>query len=217
MLPQDRLFQIVQRFEYLEAVLNAGPAPDEIAAISREYAELKPEVTQIAEWRDAQDAIHEAQAYETRPVDTEDFGSVLLRFDDGSKGSFMVSQVSAGRKNRLAVEINGSLCSLAWDQEVPQRLWIGHREQPDRLLSDDPSLLRPEIADSAHYPGGHIEGWPDAFKNMMGHFYQAVRAGKMPEAGARRFAAFDDGADVMYIIEAIVKSHQQQRWVSVER
>ncbi|PVW69607.1 Gfo/Idh/MocA family protein, partial [Klebsiella pneumoniae] len=162
-------------------------------------------------------AVHEAQAYETRPVDTEDFGSVLLRFDDGSKGSFMVSQVSAGRKNRLAVEINGSLCSLAWDQEVPQRLWIGHREQPDRLLSDDPSLLRPEIADSAHYPGGHIEGWPDAFKNMMGHFYQAVRAGKMPAAGARRFAAFDDGADVMYIIEAIVKSHQEQRWVSVER
>ena len=162
-------------------------------------------------------AVHEAQGYETRPVDTEDFGSVLLRFDDGSKGSFMVSQVSAGRKNRLAVEVNGSRCSLAWDQEVPQRLWIGHREQPDRRLSDDPSLLWPEIADSAHYPGGHIEGWPDAFKNMMGHFYQAVRAGKMPEAGARRFAAFDDGADVMYIIEAIVKSHQQQRWVSVER
>ncbi|MDV0541462.1 Gfo/Idh/MocA family protein [Klebsiella quasipneumoniae] len=162
-------------------------------------------------------AVHEVQGYETRPVDTEDFGSVLLRFDDGSKGSFMVSQVSAGRKNRLAVEVNGSRCSLAWDQEVPQRLWIGHREQPDRRLSDDPSLLWPEIADSAHYPGGHIEGWPDAFKNMMGHFYQAVRAGKMPEAGARRFAAFDDGADVMYIIEAIVKSHQQQRWVSVER
>lgn len=64
-------------------------------------------------------AVHEAQAYETRPVDTEDFGSVLLRFDDGSKGSFMVSQVSAGRKNRLAVEINGSLCSLAWIRKCP--------------------------------------------------------------------------------------------------
>ncbi len=89
-------------------------------------------------------AVHEAQAYETRPVDTEDFGSVLLRFDDGSKGSFMVSQVSAGRKNRLAVEINGSLCSLA-RSEVPQRLWIGHREQPDRLLSDDPACCRKSL------------------------------------------------------------------------
>ena len=117
---------------------------------------------------------------------------MLLRFDDGSKGSFMVSQVSAGRKNRLAVEINGSLCSLAWDQEVPQRLWIGHREQPDRLLSDDPSLLRPEIADSAHYPGGHIEGWPDAFKNMMGHFYQAVRAAVTKPDAPQKTLHFDD-------------------------
>lgn len=62
MLPQDRLSQIVERFEYLEARLNAGPAPDEIAAISREYADLKPVVTQIGEWRAAQDAIREAQA-----------------------------------------------------------------------------------------------------------------------------------------------------------
>ena len=68
MLPQDRLFQIVERFEYLEARLNDGPAPDEIAAISREYAELKPVVTQIAEWRAAQDAIHEAQAMLADPL-----------------------------------------------------------------------------------------------------------------------------------------------------
>ena len=68
MLPQDRLSQIVARFEYLEARLNAGPAPDEIAAISREYAELKPVVTQIAEWRGAQDGIHEAQAMLADPA-----------------------------------------------------------------------------------------------------------------------------------------------------
>jgi predicted dehydrogenase len=91
---------------------------------------------------------------------------------------FIVSQVSAGRKNGLTVEINGSRCSLAWDQEVPQRLWIGHRQQPNQLLSDDPSLMLGEAAASAHFPGGHNEGWPDAFKNMMLSFYQAVRAGE---------------------------------------
>ena len=63
----------------------------------------------------------ERAAYEDKPVTTEDFGSVLFRFDDGSKGSFNVSQVSAGRKNRLTFEINGSEHSVAWDQEVPQR------------------------------------------------------------------------------------------------
>jgi len=152
--------------------------------------------------------------YEDRPVSTEDSGSVLLRFDDGSKGCFHVSQVSAGRKNRLSFEIDGSERALAWDQETPQRLWIGHRAQPNQLLSDDPGLMNPDVASSAHFPGGHIEGWPDAFKNMLRQFYQAVREGKMP-VHSDAFASFYDGANVMYLIEAIVKSHTEQRWVRV--
>lgn len=158
-----------------------------------------------------------AQRFEDKPVTTEDRGAVLLRFDDGSKGSFTVSQVSAGRKNQLTFEINGSDCSLGWDQEVPQRLWIGHRQQPNQWLSDDPGLLNPDVADRAHFPGGHIEGWPDAFKNMMIQFYRAVAAGRMPDAGQAGFASFHDGADAMYIVDAIVESHQQQRWVTVVR
>ncbi|HMQ41830.1 MAG TPA: peptide chain release factor 1 [Paracoccus sp. (in: a-proteobacteria)] len=67
MLPEDRLVQISQRFEFLEAKLNAGPAPDEIAAISREYADLKPVVTQIGEWRAARDGLAEAQAMLSDP------------------------------------------------------------------------------------------------------------------------------------------------------
>jgi len=152
--------------------------------------------------------------YVDRPVSTEDIGSVLFRFEDGSKGCFHVSQVSAGRKNRLSFEINGSACSLAWDQETPQRLWIGQRAQPNQLLSDDPGLMNADVAASAHFPGGHIEGWPDAFKNMLGQFYQAVREGRKPSR-SESFASFYDGANVMYLIEAIVKSHQEQRWVRV--
>ena len=151
--------------------------------------------------------------YEDKPVTTEDFGSVLIRFDDGSKGSFNVSQVSAGRKNRLTFEINGSEQSVAWDQEVPQQLWTGHRAQPNQCLTDDPGLMNKDVTDSAHFPGGHIEGWPDAFKNMMTQFYRAVEAGEMPARPL--FATFHDGANVMHIIDAIVKSHQQQRWMPV--
>jgi peptide chain release factor 1 len=62
MLPEDRLVQIVQRFEFLEAQLNAGAAPDQIARISREYAELKPVVEQIARWRDARAGLADAEA-----------------------------------------------------------------------------------------------------------------------------------------------------------
>ncbi|KKC64161.1 dehydrogenase [Citrobacter amalonaticus] len=155
--------------------------------------------------------------FENKAVTTEDCGSVLVRFEDGSKGCFSVSQVSAGRKNHLSFEINGSQSSLHWDQETPQQLWIGHRQQANQILTDDPGLMNADVAASAHFPGGHIEGWPDAFKNMMQQFYQAVQAGKMPATAERRFASFSDGADVMYIIDAIIKSHQQQRWVSVQR
>lgn len=159
----------------------------------------------------------DATQYRDVAVTTEDAGSVLFRFDDGSKGCFSVSQVSAGRKNRLHFDINASACSLAWDQETPQQLWIGHRGQPNQLLSDDPSLLNRDVAGQAHFPGGHSEGWPDAFKNMMGNFYRAVQSGKMPTADELHFASFSDGANVMYIIDAIIKSHQQRRWVSVEQ
>ncbi len=82
MLPEDRLAQITQRFEFLEAQLNAGAAPDKIAAISREYAELKPVVTQIAEWRAAQDALAEAQAMLVDPEMRELAEDELYRLRD---------------------------------------------------------------------------------------------------------------------------------------
>jgi hypothetical protein len=71
---------------------------------------------------------------------------------------------------------------VAWDQEVPQQLWIGHRALANQTLTDDPGLMNPDVASSAHFPGGHIEGWPDAFKNMMMQFYRAVQAGRCRNA-----------------------------------
>lgn len=154
--------------------------------------------------------------YESREVTTEDMGFVLFRFDDGSKGCFSVSQVSAGRKNRLSLEVNGSLAALAWDQETPQHLWLGHRHKANQLLSDDPSLMNPDVARCARFPGGHIEGWPDAFRAMMQKFYQAVEKGNPPAPQDTAFATFRDGAQVMSIVDAIVQSHREQRWVSVD-
>lgn len=153
--------------------------------------------------------------YADKPVDTEDLGFVLLRFDDGSKGCLSVSQVAAGRKNHLSLEINASRGSVAWDQEVPQQLWVGHRDQANQIVTDDPGQLLPEVAARARYPGGHIEGWPDAFRAMMHAFYQAVAEGKMPPRDHTAFATFHDGAQIMAIVEAIVTSHQRQAWQAV--
>ncbi|WP_306754896.1 peptide chain release factor 1 [Paracoccus actinidiae] len=82
MLPEDRLVQIVQRFEFLEAQLNAGPAPAQIARISREYAELKPVVEQIARWQAARDGLAEAEAMLADPEMRELAEDELTRLRD---------------------------------------------------------------------------------------------------------------------------------------
>lgn len=154
--------------------------------------------------------------YEDVPINTEDYASVLVRFDDGAKGVFTVSQVSAGRKNRLSFEIDGSKSSAFWNQEEPEKLWIGHRDKPNELLLADPALFTDEAKQAIHHPGGHNEGWPDALKNGMLNFYTFIRDGKDPGSDQPNFATFEDGHLSMCITDAILKSNEQQAWVKVE-
>jgi predicted dehydrogenase len=155
-------------------------------------------------------------SYEDVEIKTEDHASVLVRFDDGSKGVFTVSQVSAGRKNRLSFEIDGSKSSASWNQEEPEKLWIGHRDKPNELLLADPSLFRPEAKSSIHHPGGHNEGWPEGLKNMMFNFYSFIRDGKDLKVDKPNFATFEAGHLSMCITDAILESHEQQKWVKVK-
>src|SRR3984957_18662848 len=80
--------------------------------------------------------------YVETPVDTEDFGAVVFRMANGARGAFTASQVSAGRKNRLSLEVYGSKSSMAWDQERPDELWIGNRNTPNQVIIKDPALLK---------------------------------------------------------------------------
>ncbi|TVY08336.1 Gfo/Idh/MocA family protein [Paenibacillus cremeus] len=165
------------------------------------------------------DESHQSQTdtqYEEIPIQTEDYASVLLRFEDGSKGVFTVSQVSAGRKNRLSFELNGSRKSAFWNQEEPEKLWIGYQDKANEVLLADPSLFIPEARSSIHHPGGHNEGWPDGLKNMMLHFYSYIRAGKKPLQDESEFATFEDGHLSMCITEAILESNEKGVWVKVQ-
>ena len=81
------------------------------------------------------------EEYDEVPIDTEDFGAVMFRMGDRTRGMFTASQVSAGRKNSFRFEIFGTKAGLAWDGERPDELWIGHRDGPTRLLVKDPSLM----------------------------------------------------------------------------
>jgi predicted dehydrogenase len=107
-------------------------------------------------------------------IQTEDYGSVLVHFEGGATGVFTASQVSGGRKNKLFFEIASEKGSIAWDQEKANKLWIGYREEPNKELLRDPSLLHPIASSFTHYPSGHHEGWADALKNLFIDYYLTI-------------------------------------------
>ncbi len=153
-------------------------------------------------------------ATETIPIDTEDLGGVLLRFTNGARGQLWVSQMTAGRKNRLSFEIGGAEQALWFDGENPNELWIGQRSQPNGFLIKDPGLLGETARRYTAYPGGHAEGYPDSFKMCFQAFYDYIAAGDF--SAPPFFPTFAEGHREIVLCEAILQSHEEQRWVKVE-
>ena len=151
--------------------------------------------------------------YADVPINTEDHANVLLRFDNGNRGVITVSQVSAGRKNQLKLEISGSKQTFAWNSEAPNELWIGNRDRSNELLMRDPSLAYPAARELMSFPGGHNEGFPDTSKQLFKEVYAAVAAGKQPENPP--FPSFADGYRELLICERILESSRKQGWVVV--
>lgn len=147
-------------------------------------------------------------------IESEDLGAVLLRFSGGAIGTVTVGQVCAGHKNDLRLEVCGRTGSLRWDQEQQNTLWMGQRHRANATLAKDPALVGAEARRYARLPGGHQEGWADAFANVMRDIYAAVL-----EPGAERrpaMATFDDGVAAACLVEAVVRSHRGGGvWMSV--
>ncbi len=157
--------------------------------------------------REAFAAVDSTQKLEEVAIKVEDLASVLLRFDNGAKGSFSVGQVCAGHKNDLELEICGSKSSMKWRQEHQNELLLGYRDKPNEILQKDPSLLDEAARGYAHLPGGHQESWADAFANVMRDIYGFIAEGKKPtDAHPPAFATFEDGYRANCIVEAILAS-----------
>ncbi len=139
---------------------------------------------------------------------TEDLASVLLRFENGAKGCFSVGQVCAGHKNDLWLEVNGRKESLRWNQEQQNELWIGHAKEANGLLPKDPSLLSAANRKYARLPGGHQEGWADAFRNIMAEIYGLILEGKgMPKNVPPPVSTFEDGYRANCIVDSLLESN----------
>jgi predicted dehydrogenase len=150
-------------------------------------------------------------------ITSEDLASVLLRFDNGARGSLLVGQVLPGHKNDLRLEINGRLASLAWRQEQPNELWIGHHAQANTLLSRDPALLDTSARPYAHLPAGHPEAWADAFRNLIADAYTWIRKGGKPDGKPSALPSFADGYRNSLVIDAMLRSNAAGGvWQNVE-
>ncbi len=157
--------------------------------------------------------VQQVNATETIPIDTEDLGGVMLRFKGGARGMLWVSQLTAGRKNRLSFEIAGANQALWFDGEKPNELWIGNRNSPNGFMIKDPGLLGDIARTYTAYPGGHAEGYPDSFKMCFKAFYDYIAAGDF--SATPFFPTFEDGHREIALCEAILQSHEEQRWVTL--
>ncbi|MNI24567.1 Glucose-6-phosphate 3-dehydrogenase [compost metagenome] len=146
-------------------------------------------------------------------VKTEDYCSVLVKFNNGARGVFTVSQVSAGKKNALELHLDGSRASGSWKQEEPFKLLKGYRDRPGETVLRDPNQVKREALPFLHYPSGHEEGWTDSLKNMMQHYYQAILKN---ETLFDSVATFRDGYEIMVINDAIIRSVRSGTWEKIE-
>ena len=148
-------------------------------------------------------------------MSNDDAASVLFRFADGARGAVTVSQVAAGRKNSLNLEVHGSTDSIGWISESPDELWVGHRGRGNETVFRDPASMYETAAAVSHYPVGHVEGYPDTIRGLFSRVYADVIKGG-PSA-TPSYPTFADGHDAMLVTEAIASSARSRQWKPVIR
>jgi predicted dehydrogenase len=150
--------------------------------------------------------------YADVPINTEDHANVMLRFNNGNRGVITVSQVAAGRKNRLSLEIAGSKQTFSWTSEQPNDLWIGKRETYNGIMMRDPSLFDEKSRKLISFPGGHNEGFPDTSKQMFKEVYSAITKN---DPSNPTYPTFKDGLRELVLCERIIESNKKQAWIKV--
>jgi predicted dehydrogenase len=148
---------------------------------------------------------------ESRAVETEDIATVLFETERGAAGSVVVSQVSAGHKNRLWFEVSTGSETIAFDQEQPETLAVRRRSAAEGIRRDF-DTLSPEAAAYVTLPGGHPQGYHDCFDAFIAETYAAITAGEQAD-GLPELA---DGVRAARITEAVLESARAGSWVEVD-
>jgi predicted dehydrogenase len=151
----------------------------------------------------------------------DDDGACLLRFDNGAKGVLMATQIAAGEENAIRIRVYGDKGGLDWEQMEPNTLTLKWLGQPMQVLRVGTSLDSAVAAHNTRVPGGHPEGYLEAFANIYRNFSLTVRAkanGQQPTAEMLDFPDVEDGIRGMQFIDTVVKAGYDDttKWVKFE-
>lgn len=148
----------------------------------------------------------------------DDDGSVLVKFEGGAKGIIYASQISAGEENNLSINVYGEKGGIEWRQEEPNTLFVKYQDKPKEVWRPgvDKQYLSDETMRAVRIPGGHPEGFLEAFGNLYKEVARAIRAYAEKESYNQDefdFPTIQDGVRGMAFIEAIIASNQSdQKW-----
>lgn len=186
----------------------------QVTEVLADFATLVPvrrkPTRQVLAFEKAQDV-----SSEEVKVELEEYAAILFRLSNGAPGSFTTSQASNGRKSDTEFQIYGSKSSLAWNHSRSNELWIGYRDKPNETLIESPVLQDPASGAYASLPTGHPLGYHDAVLNLLKDFYEAVKSGREKPGHELPRPTFRTGAEEMRILQAVVRSNRERRWVSV--
>jgi len=140
-----------------------------------------------------------------------DFGGALLRFNNGARGSFWVTQAAAGVENCLRIRVSGSKGTLEWMQEFPQALTFKPLQGPSQNRTPNGPGTLPLSARSTRLVAGHPEGFPDGFANIYSDAAESIaarRSGKQADPLALYFPNSWDGLLGVRFVDAVIKSSE---------
>ena len=200
--------------------------------VSRVFADIGSHWCDLVEWVSGERFVKVSAAFETviaqraaatglsfstpaaggamQPVSSEDVAAALFKTGNGTLASLTVSQVSAGRRNRLWFEIDGAQASVAFDQEDSERLWIGLPDQREEVFVRGPGAGSAEQRRLSVLPPGHAQGYGNCFDAFVADTYRAIVA-ERPEG----LPTFEDGRRSALIVDRVIASASTRAWTSI--
>jgi predicted dehydrogenase len=147
----------------------------------------------------------------------EECASILLRLNNNkTKGNATISLASAGRKFEFCFEMSGSKGSIYWSLPEANVLWRGYRGKPNQVILRDPLLLTAKVRSFTGSPSGELEGYADSFKQHFKTVYDYIERRDYLKGKKPCFPTFKDAHDIQTIMDAIVASAKENRWIEVK-